>query len=86
MDEPQTEEQTTKNSGSLLPTSILVAAIIIALAWVYTTKLKTDQYQKLTASAKNANGQNEDTAQAVEIPVTWGNIGAQMIASGVQSL
>ena len=83
MDEPQTEEQTTKNSGSLLPTSILVAAIIIALAWVYTTKLKTDQYQKLTVNTKNANGQNEDTAQAVEIPVTWGNIGAQMIASGV---
>ncbi|MDO8555312.1 MAG: hypothetical protein Q7R75_01990 [bacterium] len=83
MDEPQIEERTTKNSGSLLPTSILVAAIIIASAWIYTTKLKTDQYQKLTANTKNTSGQNENTAQAVEIPVTWGNIGAQMIASGV---
>lgn len=84
MDEPKIEEQENKKTaGPLLPTSILVAALIIASAWIYTTKLKTDQYQKSAASTKNANGQNEDTAQAVEIPVTWGNIGAQMIASGV---
>lgn len=86
MDEPKIEEQENKKTASpLLPASILVAAIIVASAWIYTTRLKTAQYQnkKITASIQNAGEQNENISQAVEIPVTWGDIGAQMIASGV---
>ena len=85
MNEPQIEEQITeKKKDFLLPASILTAALIIAFAWIYTTGPKATQFQKSAISASNTGELDEgNTAQAIELPVTWGNLGAQMVVSGV---
>lgn len=85
MDEPQIEEQIAeKKKDFLLPASVLIAALIIAFAWIYTTGQKTTRFQKSAISTPNTGERGEEnTAQAIELPVTWGNLGAQMVVSGV---
>jgi len=68
--------------------SILVAALILAGAWVYTTRLKTGFNLVPTTQA-----QNEATAQVLEkkvippkgvtLPVQWGDLGTRLIREGV---
>ncbi len=76
MNEPQIEEKITeKKNDFLVPASIILAALIIGYAWVY---------QKPSTSTPNAGERSkENTAQAIELPVTWSNLGAQMVKAGV---
>jgi len=76
MNEPQIEEKITeKKNDFLVPASIILAALIIGYAWIY---------QKPSTSTPNAGERSkENTVQAIELPVTWGNLGAQMVAAGV---
>ena len=79
------EEQTAEKRGNRFSAaSIVLAALILAFAWVYIVGLKTNQFQKATGNIKSAGEQSEnDVSQAVELPVAWGNLGAQMVAAGV---
>lgn len=44
----------------------------------------TTQFQKSATITQNAGERGEEnTAQAVELPAAWGNLGAQMVAAGV---
>jgi hypothetical protein len=85
MNEPQIEEQITeKKNSSPFPISILIAALIIAFAWIYTKGFMTTQFQKSATITQNAGERsNETAAQAIELPAAWGNLGAQMVAAGV---
>ncbi|MEK7178307.1 MAG: hypothetical protein AAB721_01470 [Patescibacteria group bacterium] len=85
MNEPQIEEQITeKKNSSPFPISILIAALIVAFAWIYTKGFATTQFQKSAIITQNAGERGEEnTAQAIELPVTWGNLGVQMVATGV---
>ena len=76
MNKPQIEDQITeKNNSFLIPASIILSALIIGYAWIY---------QKPATSTSNAGERGEkNTAQAIELPVTWGNLGVQMVAAGV---
>ena len=73
----------------MLPASILISAIILAGAWVYTTGLKATnvpQKANITAtSAKTSVSELEDKvlpSEGVVLPVVWGDIGAQLVGAG----
>lgn len=85
MNEPQIEEQITeKKNGSLFPISFLIAALIVAFAWIYTKGFMATQFQKSATITQNAGERGEkNIAQAIELPVTWDNLGVQMVAAGV---
>ena len=70
-----------------LPVSILVATIIIAGAWVYTSRLKTT-----TTSSPISSKSDEVVAKleqkiipskGVVLPVKWNDLGKQLVALGV---
>ena len=70
----------------LLPTSILLSAIIIAGAWAYTTGLKNSP-QKLNAIIlqKTQISELEEkviTSEGVVLPVSWGDLGAKLVSVG----
>lgn len=73
------EESREKKRDYLLPSSITIAAIIIAFAWIYTTGLKaTPQIKNQTAAI-----QNESTGETLTIPLAWSDLGSRMIEAGV---
>ena len=71
--------------------SILLSAIIIAGAWVYTTGLKVPSASPEASVIANKGGTanysvvEEEVlpAEGVILPVRWGDLGAQMISAGV---
>lgn len=83
MEEIPQSNQNTKNY--FLPVSILISAIIIAGAWIYTSGLKTinsignsdDLYDGGLAEVMDLE------AESVTIPVRWGDLGLKMVATGV---
>ena len=75
MNEPQSGEKIIeKKNDFLVPMSIILAALIIGYAWIYS---------KEPVITQSAGNQYEKSAQPVELPVTWGNLGVQMVAAGV---
>ncbi|MBI4136272.1 MAG: hypothetical protein HY481_01860 [Candidatus Vogelbacteria bacterium] len=73
------------NEKRLLPTSIVLAALIIGFVWLYTAAPETirppteEQREENAAPAEP----EEPTAQTVEIPAVWGDLGTKMVAAGV---
>ncbi len=65
-----------KNTKYLIPASIILSTIIVVYAW-------TNGNQKLVPSSKNDNESSQIANQTIELPVVWGNLGAQMINAGV---
>lgn len=78
-----------KRRDYFLPLSILMAALIVAIAWVYTTGKHTAG-GVLNSPAKNIS-QNQLAnleeaiipSEGIVLPVKWGNLGKQMIEAGV---
>ena len=96
--ENETHNQTAKDPltiepskrDNLLPASILIAAAILAGAWVYSTGSGgADVPQKTTGAADS--GKTEAAAleakvlppEGVVLPVRWGDLGAKMVSAGV---
>lgn len=77
------------NGNYFLPASIIISAVILAGAWIYTTGLHVVDRQKTTLSAspnKAATLILEGSASSsseVVLPVVWGDLGARMAAAGV---
>lgn len=73
----------------VLPASILISAIILAGAWIYTTGLKYQQNQaQVQPQVKNQIAASEIEGKVlptngVVLPVRWGDLGAKMIQAGV---
>ncbi|MDO8585172.1 MAG: hypothetical protein Q7R85_03600 [bacterium] len=73
----------------LVPASIVVAAIILAGAWIYTVGVKAGAQQK----ADIASGEEQSPvseleekvlpSEGVELPVVWGELGAKLVDAGV---
>lgn len=73
-----------ERSDRFLPVSILVAAIIIAGAWVYTTGLSAQQGELPRASsAENASAKGAVSVGNVMLPVRFGDVGVKMVEEGV---
>lgn len=69
-----------KSSNHLLPSSILFSAVIIAGAWIYTVEPKNSG-----APEKVARTELEEKvlpSEGVTLPVTWGNLGAELVIAG----
>lgn len=74
----------------MLPASILVSAVILSSAWVYTVGFKVGGApQKSNVAATSANAQVSELEEkvlpsgGVVLPVTWGNLGANLVSAGV---
>src|SRR3989338_3332622 len=75
---------------SLLPASILISAIIIAGAWVYTAGLKVSNApQGATISSDAVETQKSEIeekvlpSEGVVLPVRWGDLGVKLVGTGV---
>ncbi|MEK7154194.1 MAG: hypothetical protein AAB792_01415 [Patescibacteria group bacterium] len=67
-----------------LPASVLIAALIIGGAWVYAAKLKTAALPAdLDKAAMAKLEQKIIPPQGVVLPVSWNDLGDQLIKSGV---
>jgi len=92
----ETEKQTTESVAEIqqpkkdymLSASILISAVILAGAWVYTTGLKTIDTDQKTLKADLQTAQVSALEEAVlpsdgvVLPVTWGDLGAKLVSVG----
>ncbi len=63
--------------------SIIIVILLISGAWIYTAQLK-DQKTKILWHPARLSSQNEIYPQnGVELPIKWGDLGAQMVDTGV---
>lgn len=86
------DKESKKSGNYLLPLSVLISALLIAGAWIYTTGLKSEQNQKNAGILSQTSGLGSltDVPQAVSLsqdnfvlPVRWGNLGQKLVESGV---
>ena len=72
----------TKKENNLSPiTSIIIVVALIIGAFVYTTRLKS---QEVLSHSARLNSQNEISLKdGVELPVKWENLGVKMVEAGV---
>lgn len=73
---------------SLLPASIVIAAIVLAGAWVYTAERKAPNRQNANPSVASKSAQTSELeekvlpSEGVVLPVTWGDLGTQLVSAG----
>ena len=90
----ETENQTAENSPQiekaknnyLIPTSIFLSILMIAGAWVYSTGYNASQKKTVAANLSNSELTLEEKvlpSNGVVLPVKWGNLGKQLVESGV---
>src|SRR3989344_2719309 len=79
-----------KNKDYTLSISILMSAVILAGAWIYTAGLKSGQggqaqVKSQTKAEVTANALEEKIipTRGVVLPIKWGNLGAQMVKNEV---
>lgn len=66
-----------------LPISIVISAIIISVAWVYTTGLSAGDYQKEENSKTKTVLKNTPSQSGVILPIIWGDLGSRLVSEGV---
>ncbi len=80
MNEEQIYPEETKKDY-FLPASILISALIIAGAWIYTAGLKApDNTQQVKTTLEEESVLPPD---GIVLPVRWGDLGARMTSAGV---
>ncbi|MBI2640338.1 MAG: hypothetical protein HYW91_00415 [Candidatus Sungbacteria bacterium] len=73
----------------ILPASILIAAVVIAGAWVYTARLKEAPTLRLQSASEIGVPTSEDVgkkvlpSQGVVLPIRWGDLGVKMVSVGL---
>ena len=74
-----------KETKLSLFTTIVTAAVVLGFTWMYTAGQGAANTAKTKASASTTIHQApaQARAQAAEIPVVWGNLGARMADTGV---
>lgn len=88
--EQQQSELEKRNSNYTLAASIVVAALIIGLALVYTAgknnKLSADNQPEPTSPTAALSASLEESVipkGGVTLPIRWGDLGAQLVRTGV---
>lgn len=86
--EPEITEEIVSDSvknDSALSQSIIIAALILAGACVYTARLKSPSAIRTGAGSAVAKSDSERGAltEAVILPARWGDLGARMVSVGV---
>ena len=94
--EDETQNQTTEEminqppkKDHFLGMSILVSAIILAGAWIYTTGLKANNALQRETAVSDSNKTSVSTleekvlpSEGVVLPVTWGDLGVKLVSVG----
>ncbi len=81
-------EQPKPKRDYLLPASILVSAIIIAGAWIYTAGLENTPRRQTTSVSSSQNTRGSELEEkvvpsdGVVLPATWGDLGAKLASAG----
>jgi len=75
----EVQKQRKAKEDYLIPASIVIAALVISSAWVYTARLKgiSDKNETQVSESQQIS-QREKT-----IPVVWGDLGMKMVKAGV---
>lgn len=70
---------------NLLSASLLISAVIIAGAWVYTAKEEVPTLTQSEVGVPTPEGIEKKVlpSQGVALPVRWGDLGAKMVSIGV---
>ncbi len=63
----------------MLPASILISALVLGGAWVYTAGLKAERADNRTPQI----AERQAIDQGIEIPAQWGDLGRKMAEAGV---
>jgi len=76
------------NKDYWIPASIVISALIISSAWVYTAKVKNTEKGGIKTSENSeikTSNNNQGIVSLVEktIPVVWGDLGVKMVNAGV---
>ena len=81
----ETKKVNLLKKGNLLPLSIIISALIIGGVWIYTAELRNGKEVKQGAAVGLAviDENSIIPSEGVELPVIWGNLGAQMTEKGV---
>ncbi len=72
-----------------LPACIVISAIILALAWIYTTGLRAANLGKAEvktnarSTSESVPGAEVTPSSGVILPISWGDLGAQLVSAGV---
>lgn len=70
----------------LLSASILISALVLAIAWVYTAGLKANETEQKLASSQTTQVSKLEEAvlpsAGVVLPVSWGDLGAKLVSTG----
>ncbi len=84
----ENEKQNQSKKDRTLAASILISAVILSGAWIYTTEQKAmdqDQADTRVASEKERTAELEEkvlSSDGVILPVSWGNLGAKLVSAG----
>ncbi|MBI2035971.1 MAG: hypothetical protein HYT12_04830 [Candidatus Liptonbacteria bacterium] len=76
------KEEKLKSGNGWLPASIIIAAVVLTVAWNYNSKTGTVSPGQINGDISNLEAEILP-AKGVLLPVTWGNLGIQMIDAGV---
>ncbi len=66
-----------------IPASIVISALIISSAWIYTAKVKTADKSETNISVSESGEKNVASSVEKTIPVVWGDLGVKMVNAGV---
>ena len=78
------KEPVLRRGDYFLPGSIVLAALIISVSWIYTTQLQfSGNPVKLSEAKTVALEEKALHSKGVSLPVRWGDLGIQLTNSGV---
>ena len=78
-----------KERDYMIPASIIIAALLIAGSWIYTTGVKNAPAEKVVLGSNQSVPAVADLesavlpANGVVLPAKWGDLGLQMVNAGV---
>src|SRR3989344_6788065 len=89
--EPEIREKQRAEQMYSLPTVIILASAMLSVAWIYTSKLspekKAAQIAQTASASEVATVSPDEEAvlpsSGIELPVTWGDLGAKLSSVGV---
>ncbi|MBI5306465.1 hypothetical protein HZB04_02690 [Candidatus Wolfebacteria bacterium] len=71
-----------ETQNQILSASIIISALIIAGAWIYTADFKSSNMKPVEIQRKT-NISMDESDEGVILPVRWGDLGAKLVSVGV---
>lgn len=78
--ESQTEEYKQQDNPYLIPAAVIISAVLISGAWILSARRENNPQKTVAASAAD---RTVVSSQGVTLPVSWGDLGKQLVDAGV---